>query len=110
MIVIEIYRDQKNEITKFVVKGHANADEFGKDIVCASISILSQTSILALYELLKIEILYEIDDGWLFCELPKELDADIREKANLILDTMLIGIRGTKEIYQDFIELIDKEV
>lgn len=110
MIIIEIFRDQKSQITKFIVKGHANADEFGKDIVCASISVLSQTSVLALYELLKIEISYEIDNGWLFCELPKKLDTDIREKANLVLDTMLIGIRATKEIYQDFIELIDKEV
>ena len=110
MIIIKTYRDHKNNITKFSVKGHANADEYGKDIVCASISILSQTSILALYELLRIEIVYEMNDGWLYCELPKDLDPVIREKANLILDTMLIGIRGTKEMYQDFIELIDKEV
>ncbi len=110
MIIVKIRRDQNNNITKFSVEGHANADEYGKDIVCASISLLTQTTVLALYELLDIEIVYEIDDGWLYCELPLNLSDTLREKANLILNTMVLGIKGTTQMYTGFIELLDKEV
>jgi uncharacterized protein YsxB (DUF464 family) len=110
MIKICIYRDDENNIVKYTVEGHANSAEYGKDIVCASISILAQTAILALYELLHIDICYEMQDGWLSCQLPKSLPKDIREQSNLILNTMLIGIRGTQQIYESFIELYNKEV
>ena len=109
MIRIKVYRDHNDNVTKFSVEGHANAEDSGRDIVCASISILAQTTVLALYELLNIDVIYELEDGWLYCQLP-ELHDDTRMKANIIIDTMVIGIKGTMEMYSDFIELLDKEV
>ena len=84
MIKIHIYRDDENKIVKYSIEGHANYADHGKDIVCASISILGQTAILALHELLSIDVAYEIKDGWLYCQLPNNLSEDIREKANII--------------------------
>ena len=110
MISVKINRDYNRNITNFTVEGHANAEEYGRDIVCASIAILAQTAVLALNELLDIDVNYEMDDGWLYCELPQLLDEDIRTKANIILDTMVLGIKGTQEMYSDFIEFLDKEV
>ena len=109
MIKIHIERDKENNIVKYYVNGHANAAQHGEDIVCASISILAQTTLLALHELLSIEILYDMRDGWLSCELPS-LTKDLREKANLILNTMLIGIKGTQGMYSNYIDLYDGEV
>lgn len=109
MITVEILR-KKGNIINFSVKGHANADEYGKDIVCASISILTQTSVLALYELLDIDVVYEMDDGWLYCEIPKISDDALREKVNLILDTMVLGVKGTMQMYSKFVKMVDKEV
>ena len=60
------------------MEGHANAAEYGKDIVCASISILAQTAVLALYELLDIDVIYEMEEGWLSCELLNLFRADSR--------------------------------
>ncbi|QXM05902.1 ribosomal-processing cysteine protease Prp [Crassaminicella indica] len=110
MIKIYIYRDENKNITSYSVKGHANAAKYGEDIVCASISILAQTTILALHELLSIDVIYEMKDGWLYCKLPEGLSNDIREKANLIMNTMIIGIKGTQEMYSEFIEFHDEEV
>ncbi|WZL71570.1 ribosomal-processing cysteine protease Prp [Clostridiaceae bacterium 35-E11] len=110
MIKIHIYRDTRKNITKYIIQGHANAAKYGEDIVCASVSILAQTTILALHELLSIDVIYEMKDGWLSCELPVDLSDDVREKANLILDAMLIGIRGTQGMYEKYIELYDEEV
>jgi len=110
MITVEIFRDKNKNITRFSVKGHANAGKYGNDIVCASISILSQTTVLALHELLDLEINYEMEDGWLYCELPPNIDRCLREKANIILNTMVLGVSGTIQLYSEFIEIIDKEV
>jgi len=110
MIKVCVYRDRKNNVIRYTVEGHANAAEYGKDIVCASISILAQTAVLALYELLDIDVNYEMKEGWLSCQLPEFLPEQIREKANLILETMIIGIRGTQEMYKEFIEFHDREV
>ncbi|SHJ89468.1 hypothetical protein SAMN02745975_03160 [Geosporobacter subterraneus DSM 17957] len=110
MVIIRITRDQDNNITSYSVKGHADAAERGEDIVCASISILAQTTILALHEIAAIDIMYEVNDGYVFCKLPDELSKEKREKASIILNTFHIGIRGTQGMYARYIELHDEEV
>ncbi|MFZ5969534.1 MAG: ribosomal-processing cysteine protease Prp [Bacillota bacterium] len=110
MIKICIYRDHEKNIVKYSVKGHAGYAEPGEDIVCAAISILAQTTLLALNELTSIHVTYEMDDGWLYCELPEHIPDEEREKANIILNTMIIGISGTQGMYGDFIDLRDEEV
>lgn len=110
MITIKVIKNKKKEIISFSVEGHADADEHGKDIVCASVSILTQTSVLALYEVADIDVIYEMDDGWLFCQLPDNISGLQRERANIILETMIIGIKGTLELYRDYIKLQYEEV
>lgn len=39
------YKKENDVITKINIKGHANYDDYGKDIVCASISSIFITSI-----------------------------------------------------------------
>ena len=40
-----IVKKRDNKISQIVVKGHANYDTFGKDIVCASVSTMMITTI-----------------------------------------------------------------
>jgi uncharacterized protein YsxB (DUF464 family) len=110
MIKIIIQRDIHERIIGYTVEGHANAAEYGQDIVCASISVLAQTAILALFELLSIHIIYEMKDGWISCKLPDDLTDELYNQANLILNTMLIGIKGTYKMHSEYIELHDREV
>lgn len=110
MIKIKISRNKNNDIVYFSIEGHANYDEFGEDIVCASISILGQTIVLALDEVADIDVTYEMDEGWLTCQIPENIDNKQRERANVIIDTMLIGIKGTIEMYPEYIKLQDEEV
>lgn len=110
MITIKVIRNKEKNVVSFSVQGHANADEAGKDIVCASISILSQTIVLALDQVGKIDVTYEMDEGWLLCQIPDNIDDIQRERVNIIIDTMIIGIKGTSEMYPDYIKLQDEEV
>lgn len=110
MIHIRVTRDQEKNIISYSVKGHADYAERGEDIVCASISILAQTAILALHEIAAIDIIYEVNDGYVFCKLPEGLSIDQREKASIILNTLYIGIKGTQGMYGRYIDLHDEEV
>ena len=50
MIKINVVRDNKNNIQKFTVKGHAGFSEYGSDIVCAAISAIACTAVGAMKE------------------------------------------------------------
>lgn len=112
MINILIQRDKENRIRFFSIEGHAYAAEQGYDIVCASVSVLSQTAILALDEIGKVDINFSIrDDGYLSCEIPYPIEDKVqRLKTDTILDTIMIGLKGIIEAYPEYITLHNEEV
>ena len=65
MIDISIYKNSMHKTEKVVVSGHAGYARHGEDIVCAAVSILSQTILIGLVEVLKQDVRYEISDGYL---------------------------------------------
>lgn len=115
MTKITILKNSNDSIVEYEIKGHAGYDVFGKDILCASISILSQTALISLNEVCGINqsnISYSIDDkkGYLKVSLPRKLPNIQREKADVVLQTMEIGLRGLADIYPDYITLKYGEV
>ena len=46
-----------------IVTGHANYDDYGKDIVCASVSSLITCTVIGIYSLNKNSILYKDDSN-----------------------------------------------
>ena len=45
MINVTIYKDSSDQFVGFEFDGHAEADEYGRDIVCAAASVLSINTI-----------------------------------------------------------------
>jgi len=87
--------------------GHTGYGEHGEDIVCAALSSIVQTALLGLFSVAGVDVDVERDDeeGYLRMELPKTLSARQREAADIILETMMLGIRDLREGFSDFIEL-----
>ncbi len=110
MISISIYRNAKKNIEQFIVKGHAYAADPGQDIVCAAVSVLSQTTVLALHEIAHVAIEYEIENGYLKCKLPMNLMEKELYETKLLIDTMLLGLNNIQESYPQYVEIHDKEV
>ncbi|MBU5677714.1 ribosomal-processing cysteine protease Prp [Alkaliphilus sp. MSJ-5] len=110
MISISIYRNAKKNIEQFIVKGHAYAADPGQDIVCAAVSVLSQTTVLALHEIAHVAIEYEIENGYLKCKLPMNLMEKELYETKLLIDTMLLGLNNIRESYPQYVEIHDKEV
>lgn len=97
-----IYRGQAGMLG-FEIVGHAGFAEAGEDIVCAAISAISQTAILGLTEVLKLEVDCTIDDerGRLRAMLPKGAP----QGAQIILGTMVEGLVSIHRQYPDCIRI-----
>jgi len=98
----------KNRIIGIEADGHANYADIGEeDIVCSAVSSVIQTAMLGLMQIAGIKLQYSRDDkkGYLNFSLPQKI-TDIQEHdAQIILNTMLCGIKDLNEGFSDFIEL-----
>lgn len=110
MVRVEVYRSASGEVRGFLAAGHAGYAEKGDDIVCAAVSALTQTAVNALEEHAAVKPVVEVDkkSGRLRCELPAVLDPKQAERAQIILESMVTGLRGIAREYGDYIQL--KEV
>lgn len=112
MVKVEIKRQANGQVTSFWASGHAEADILGADIVCAAISAVMQTALLGLGEYLglKERLTYELDsDGWLFCQLPTEITKEEWLRIEVIVETMIIGLKSIESEYGKYM-IVEEEV
>lgn len=88
----------------FAIKGHANFDQHGYDIVCAAVSILSYTAVNTLDY-------YEVDFD--FFDDENEMKVSLKnsnEKSEIILNDFEIGIKTLLTNYNEYVNLNYREV
>ena len=95
MIKVEI------ENNKIEIKGHANYDDYGKDIVCASVSSIVITTINAIIEYDPESIYYEDLNNRILIEKLK--DDDITNK---LINNMIELLEELEKSYKDNIKII----
>lgn len=105
MVVVELFLADDGYIQAFQVKGHAGAAPYGEDIVCAAISVLSQTAVIGLNHFLTLAPEVKIQDGLLCCTLPEKLDAKEKEQAQVLLKTMELGLEALEPDYGRYFKL-----
>ena len=98
---------RNGSIVKVTCDGHTNYGVSGEDIVCAALSSIVQTAVLGLFRVAEVNINMERDDerGYLMFALPETISEDEQKKADVITETMLLGISDLNEGFSDFIEL-----
>ncbi|HBK68030.1 MAG TPA: ribosomal-processing cysteine protease Prp [Firmicutes bacterium] len=96
----------------FTAKGHTNYASVGKDIVCAGVSTLVQTTVLGLEQLvgLKLRLKQEKGSGYFSCLILQETDQEKLCQANFILNLMYLGLQQIAGEYQKYVEISIKEV
>ena len=115
MTKIKIFKDKSGNIIQYEMIGHADFGEYGNDILCAAISVLSQTTLIALNKVCGIEeddISFSVDEdkGYLKVSIPKDLEKNISDRANIVLETMIVGLEDLAEQYPEYINLKTMEV
>lgn len=107
MIEITVERDAKGEISAFTVTGHAGFAPHGSDIVCAAVSVLTQTAVIAVNRLAAMEPAVQMSSGLITFRLPEGRAGPAKEKADVILAAMLIGLKEVAASYPNRVKVKD---
>ena len=99
MIRVSVQRNKQNQPVSVEIRGHALFAGHGKDIVCAAVSMLVQTVVFALDDLLKLKPPLRMEEGYLLLSHPEKMAKSQEEKYYLLLETMLLGLKETAKAY-----------
>ena len=109
MTKIVIGKDRKGAYRELTCLGHAGYAAFGKDIVCASVSVLVINTINALTELAGEELELDVSEekGRIQCRFCNPL----QDKSVFLLDTMVFGLENIRREYgEKYLQVQYKEV
>ena len=115
MVRVKI-REKSNKISGFVIDGHALSDgrDFSSDaalvgeafdLICNSVAVLSQSVIIGIDEVLKLNCTYEMNDGYLKLDL-QDFNSDELEKAQVLLQTFE---KSLESVILGFDQLVGKK-
>ncbi|SHJ46773.1 hypothetical protein SAMN02745248_00214 [Hathewaya proteolytica DSM 3090] len=110
MITAKFFK-REDKILGFQISGHAGYAECGHDIVCSAVSTLGYTFLNGITDVLSIKPEYEIkdDDGFMRMSFKDSSKEDII-KAQVLMQTMLLGMENLKILYGDYIKVVKEEV
>ncbi|WP_461612708.1 ribosomal-processing cysteine protease Prp [Clostridium sp. Marseille-QA1073] len=110
MTKVKFYKDCDTYIG-FTVSGHAapRSENLDIDLVCCGVSVISQTAILGMEEVLKLKPKYEINDGIINLTL-KNLTSDDIERCQVLIETMHVGLISMAFTYGDYMKIEIEEV
>lgn len=93
MTKIQIYK-KNNNIVGFTLSGHTNFSQHGQDVLCAGISAISQSTVLGIISVLKLQPELEKNDdkGYLKIDLSNCSENEIKS-AQVLLKTMQISLQ-----------------
>ena len=117
MTTIKIFRNQNKDCVGYEIRGHAEYDDSGRDIVCAAISILATTTYNSIEQLTSDKFCHEEDEelGYMYLMLQDNSS----KEARLLLNSMVLGLTqldeqfgssGKKFLKKKYLKLIFKEV
>lgn len=94
MIVVSVRKDGIS------ILGHSGYAPAGKDIVCASVSVLFCTLVNSMDALTRDKIEYQISDGRGIIRY-----GDLSEAGKLLVDSFFIGASAVAEQYPDYVRI-----
>lgn len=103
MIQATIRRSHDKGILSFEMTGHANFAEHGQDLVCAGVTAVVFGAVNAVIVLAGFEPLLDIgeDGGYFYFEFPESLDPEARQKAQALIEGMIVSLETIERDYKD---------
>lgn len=104
MITADMHRDSEGFYRGFTLSGHADGYEGDAeyDLVCAAVSAVTLTTAMGLQSVLHLEGTFDSHSGF--------LDVDITsprsEKSQVLIETMLCGLKSIRDRYPDKLKIL----
>ncbi|WP_311530728.1 ribosomal-processing cysteine protease Prp [uncultured Anaerococcus sp.] len=103
MINVDLLIDNKDQIVGFEIKGHAEYDEYGKDLVCSAVTILAYTCVNSLDKYAD-DVIFTDDEVMMSVNITSpNRDTDV------IFDYFKTGIETLLGNYSSYVKLKYKE-
>lgn len=100
--MIKVSIEKKNDlIEKIIIQGHSGYSESGSDIVCASVSSISITSVNAILKMDEKAISYKQDEGFLEIVVKEHIKI-----VDLLLENMIELLEDLASNYSKYIKII----
>ena len=106
MTILKFFKTN-GKFVKLECSGHTDYDEFGKDVLCATISGIVQSCYLGLREVLNINAKLErkLDDGYIKFELPRDIDNNKLNQSQILFETVYVSIEDLQKGYSKYISM-----
>ena len=91
---------QNGCLVGMTAKGHAGADESGKDIVCAAVSSAVYMAANTITDVCHVEADIEVEDGWFSLKIDVR-DADV---CRTVLEGFSLHLQQMQQQYPQYIE------
>lgn len=101
-------RDDAGRLLSFELTGHANAGEYGMDIVCAAVSALAISTVNGIDALAGVQPIIEVNEeegGYLYAELPKHLSQEQHNISQILLENLLLGLQAVQNENSENIQI-----
>ena len=110
MIDVTIYKNSSDNYQGFMFNGHAGAAGYGKDIVCAAVSVLVINTVNSLEAFTAEPFSLENDSSGGYLKLEFEHN-ELSKEAGILMDPMVLGLQGIRDNgNKKYIRIIFKEV
>ena len=108
---VAFFRRADGALTGYRASGHTGYAEAGSDIVCAAVSALTQSTLNGLQNILKAPVRSDIDErtASLEAELKPEATTEQVDRAQLLLQTLLEGLRAIERSYPRNVRIFFEE-
>ena len=110
MIKIEMVK-VNNNLESVSINGHANSAEYGSDIICAAVSVLSQSIVNGMIKSLdgREDFFSLSDDGRIKIDIPKDVNDIQKIKLQALADMLEVNFADLSKTYSKYIRLEVKE-
>ncbi|MCX4267840.1 MAG: ribosomal-processing cysteine protease Prp [Lachnospiraceae bacterium] len=103
MIKVIFYKDSDDCYTGFQLKGHAGFAAYGKDIVCAGVSVLAINTVNSIEALTEDRFRYQADEKKGLIEV--RFFSKVSKETTLLLDSFWLGLNGIQEEHTGYLSV-----
>ncbi|HPJ00823.1 MAG TPA: ribosomal-processing cysteine protease Prp [Enterococcus sp.] len=101
-------RNDSGRIVSYEITGHANAGEYGNDIVCAAVSALAISTVNGIEALAGIQPILEVnheEGGYLYVEVPTGMTQEQMNIVQILIENLLLGLQAVQEENSEYIQI-----
>lgn len=104
-----LFEKNNDSIVSINLSGHAESADEGYDMVCSAVSAISLTIANGITDVVKVNPNLSLEDGFLSMDF-KNLSQEDIEKSQVLMQTLLIGLKSIEISYGDYITIVVEEV